>query len=285
MASDDKQIRGVVSDGIITPNRVWAIVSLLRYAQDGLTRDQLDRTLMPSKGEEDLNRNTLDKNLVEARGAGLITEEDGLYRLSPDAPPSALDPDTPPAVALSDAVFHSPDDRNAAFGHAASWLLGLDPYGPDQHRTEAAIIGGMRDDQVEGLARINNDNTFGAFVGWLLGLGLAHASPFDPKAYVPDPTAHVRSRLPEVFAGSDTLPMSEVVARLARLSPVFERGRFRTAIPSSVPTDHLSKSTSLAWLRLHDEGVVEMSKPSDADVWILEDADGFRSVSHVTLTA
>ena len=264
---------------------MWAIVTLLRYAGDGLTRDQLDRALMPSAGDDDIDRNTLDKNLVEARGAGLVDEDGDLYRLAAGAPPSVLDPDTPPSVALSDALLHSPDDRNAALGHAASWFLGLDPYGPDDQRTESAIIGGMRDDQVEGLTRINNDNTFGAFAGWLLGLGLAHASPFNPKAYVPDPTAHIRLRLPTIFRDDDTLPMSEVVARLGRLSPVFETGRYRTAIPSSLPTDHLSRSTSLAWFRLHDEGTVVLSKPSDADVWILEDAGDYRSVSHVTRTA
>lgn len=278
-------VRGAVADGVITPNRVWAIVSLLRYASEGLTRDQIDRSLMPSAGADDLDRNTLDKNLVEARGAGIVAEEEGLYRLSPDAPASILDPDSQPILSLSDAFFHSPEDRNAALCYASSWFLSLDPYGPDENRVESAIIGGMLDDQVEGLTRITNDNTFGAFVAWLLGLGLAHPSPFNPKAYVPDPTLHVRLRLPNVFGNDHTLPMSEVVARLARLSPVFEKGRFRLAIPAALPHDHLSRSTSLAWLRLQDEGAVKLSNPSDADAWVLEDLGGYRSVSHVTRTS
>jgi hypothetical protein len=276
-------VRGAVGEGTVTPNRVWAIVSLLSQSDDGMEKSLVERAIMPDAGDPERNRATLANNLREAKGAGLIVEDEDWYRIAPDAPPSLVEPDAHPTLVLTDAMLLSPEGRNDALGYAISWFLDLDPYGPDAERQEAAVVGGMKNDQVDGITHVTNDHTYGALEGWAVGLGFTHHSPFDTGALIPDPTVQLRLRLPSLFAGDKDLAFAEATTRLARLVPVFEGGRFRKAIPSTRQAGHLSKSTSLAWMRLKQEGLIELTQPSDAETVVLVDADGFRPVSHVAL--
>lgn len=56
--------------------------------------------------------------------------------------------------------------------------------------------------------------------------------------------------------------------------PVFEHGSYRRKMNDIYGTEellqnHLSQSTSYAWLRLQDEGIVDLKMKSDADVYVL----------------
>ena len=284
MSTPTTNVRGAIGEGTVTPNRVWALVSLLRQFDDGLPRSQVEIAIMPDAGDPERDRATFNNNLREAKGAGLIVEEGERLKISPEAPAAVFDSTVPPALVLADAVFASPEGRNDALGYALAWFLDLDPYSPDVERQEPAIVAGMLNDEVDGLTRVTNDHTFGALEGWAVGLGFAHHSPLPPHALVPDPTAHLRARLPPLFSGERELLLSDVTTRLATLIPVLEGGRYRSAVGSPRKEGHLAKSSSIAWLRLENEGLVRLSQPSDADSIILEDASGFRSVSHVALT-
>ena len=80
-------------------------------------------------------------------------------------------------------------------------------------------------------------------------------------------------------------PLPEVMNRLAQICPVFEGGFLRAEIDRVFTREPgtLSSTTSLAWLRLRDEGFVELIQESDATTLLLPDGDRVEPVSHVVL--
>ena len=76
-----------------------------------------------------------------------------------------------------------------------------------------------------------------------------------------------------------------MIGRLAQLCPVFEGGFLRAEIDRVLTREPgaLSSTTALAWLRLRDEGLVELTQESDAATLLLPDGDRVEPVSHVVL--
>lgn len=75
------------------------------------------------------------------------------------------------------------------------------------------------------------------------------------------------------------------MTRLAQVCPVFEGGFLRALIDKVLPREErrLSSTTALSWLRLRDEGVVDLSQESDALTLLLPDGDRIERYSHVKL--
>ena len=103
----------------------------------------------------------------------------------------------------------------------------------------------------------------------------------------PDPTAHLRLRLAQALPGKPKTrhALPEVTNRLAQLSPVLEGGFLRADVERVLAREagHLSSTTALAWLRLRDEGLVDLTQESDATTLLLPDGDRVEPVSHVVL--
>jgi hypothetical protein len=219
---------------------------------------------------------------------GLLSESDGEYQLSPELPKASRTQATAEEVlplALTTLFFDQERTTNHDLGLAIAWYLCQDAYSaPHNWNTvDAALreqVGGDR-------FGITNSTPYGMFEDWVcyLGFGWTHALK-DKTVLTPDPTEHLRRRLPELFSGKANTSLSfvEVTGRLAALCPVFEDGFLRKRVESDLrPRDagHLSSATALAWLRLRDEGLVRLSKESDANLLVLPDGDRREAVSHV----
>lgn len=266
-----------------TPGRVVAVYRYLLQAEgQSETRDRLEAVLSPKSLFSDRGGRELVHNAIgECIKMGLLAEKDDLLRLHPDLPAAARKRDAGPsriAVTLADLLLRG-NDENEDFALLLAWYLDQDVRcAPGEWKafTDAVAlqVGGDR----FGLA--NNDNPFKQFDDWACFLGFtwrhAHGSSF---RLTPDPTAHLRMRLSEVFERPGTrvaaAPLSE---RLARVCPVFEGGSFRREVDRRTGRKRereVSSVTAHAWLRLADEGLVEVEQSAgDAHIVLFPDGDG-----------
>ena len=276
--------RGVIGEPTVAPSRMWAIITLLRTSEDGIDMADVERALMPTaRLSEQGGRAMLGKNLLEAREARLVEEVDGRLRLAPDVPDALLTPTEEPLAALAQALFEDASGRNDALGYALAWLLDQDPYASGGIGEWQEVVRRMSEEQVDGLTRVTNSATYSAFAAWATWLGFAHGSPLGDGGLIPDPTPHLRVVLPSLLKPGEEVPFAEAIRRVSARVPVLEEGRYRDAVLQDRPANHLSLTSSLAWMRLEDEGLIELSQPSDADVTILVAPDTARPVSLLTL--
>ncbi len=135
---------------------------------------------------------------------------------------------------------------------------------------------------------LTNNARYGNFEDWVcfLRFGWMHVRG-GKSVLTPDPTAHLKLRLSEVMPGKPKTrhPLPDVMSRLTQVCPVFEGGFLRADIDRVLAREpgRLSSTTALAWLRLRDEGVVELAQDSDATTLLLPDGDRVEPVSHVIL--
>jgi hypothetical protein len=105
---------------------------------------------------------------------------------------------------------------------------------------------------------------------------------------IPDPTVAVERHLRVILGQHREVSIGEFLTQLGEHSPVFETGGARTAVDNMMkvnqrPADLISRSTSLALLRLERRGVVRMVASSDAPTLRLGNWPDERPVSHVVL--
>src|SRR5262249_53275392 len=104
-------------------------------------------------------------------------------------------------------------------------------------------------------------------------------------AMTPDPTAQLRWRLPALFQGrtGERHALPDLTARLGAICPVLEGGSLRRRIEQQVrgpEVGSLSSATARAWLRLEEEGTVELVREADAQGLTLPDGGDSRFVTH-----
>jgi hypothetical protein len=133
-----------------------------------------------------------------------------------------------------------------------------------------------------------NDARYSQFVDWVCFLGFAWRHNLKEKDLItPDPTAYLRfalSTLIEIRKG-EPLPVGDFINKLAAQCPVFETGRFRLDIERNIggraTEQHLSSTTALGLLRLQEEKLIELTKRSDAPVYVFPDGDQNQSHTHI----
>lgn len=289
----------VITEAYAVPSRLIGIYRfLLRAKGQAESLEVIERTLAPEslirsdEGEgpserEGGGRDMVRKTLGECVAMGLLQEEDGKVRLHPDLPEQARDPTvaevTLPAT-LTRLFFVAEKDANHDLGRQIAWYLAQDAYDapriwPEIEKTVAERFGDNR-------LGLTNNARYGNFEDWTcyLGFGWMHARG-GKSVLTPDPTAQLRLRLAEILPGQPRVrhALPDVVNRLAQVCPVFEGGFLRADIERVLPREknRLSSVTALAWLRLRDEGFVDLSQESDAPTLLLPDGDRIEPVSHV----
>jgi hypothetical protein len=280
------------------PSRVIGVYRFLLHARgqrESLESlgDHLAPKSLPLRGErgadseEGAGKDMVQKTVNECVTAGLLAHDGEDVCLHPNLSPKARDPRSGEAIlplTLAALCFSPTNDANHDLGLAIAWYLQLDVLRPPGSwpEVEQLLIQSGLDETLK-----LSDVRYHMLEDWLcyLGFGWAHV-PGDRKL-VPDPTVHLRCRLPELFPASAPArqPFPMVAERLASLCPVFEGGAIRTRLGADglEATKRLSNSTALAWLRLRDEGDIELHHESDAEVLILPDGDQSQPVSHVTI--
>ncbi len=291
----------VVTEAYAVPSRLIGVYRfLLRARGQSETAEVIEKTLAPASlvraddGEgqserEGGGRDMVRKTVSECLGMGLLAEEDGQVRLNPVLPEAARDPATAEAalpVTLAQLFFATGRDANHDLGRQIAWYLAQDAFhAPGTWpEVERAVSEHFGDDRLG----LTNNARYGNFEDWacFLGFGWMHVRG-GKSVLTPDPTAHLRRRLPEILPGKPRTrhALPDVTNRLAQVCPVFESGFLRADIDRVLPREpgRLSSATALAWLRLRDEGLVELTQESDATTLLLPDGDRVEPVSHVIL--
>lgn len=278
-------------------SRVRAVYRYLARAKDNReAREQLERRLSPESlvkgGDEDTASRAMIRGTInECLKMKLITGDGDDVTLNPDLPEEARrrpSGDASLPVLLAGLMMTTENDANANLCALVAWYLAQDAYAAPANWAEADVAI-QRQGAAACLPEMNNAR-YSQFEDWICYLGFAwrHALG-EKKVLTPDPTAYLRKSLAPFLEGERgrAVPLGDFVKRLGASCPVFESGSFRNVVESALePREsdaHLSSCTSLALLRLKDEGIVELTTRGDAPVFVLPDGDRVQTYSHITL--
>jgi hypothetical protein len=285
------------SNQYASSSRVRAVYRYLVRAKDNSeAREQLERRLSPESllrgGDEDSTSRAMIRGTVgECLKMKLIAPAGDDVILSPELPeevrrPIEGDPSLP--VLLARLMITTENDANANLCSILAWYLAQDAYAAPGNWLEMdeAI---QRQGAAAHLTEMNNAR-YSQFEDWVCYLGFAwrHALG-EKKVLTPDPTAYLRRSLTGLFEGSrgQAMPLGDFITKLGAACPVFETGEFRNRVEALLgPREseaHLSSTTSLALLRLKEEGLIELSVRGDARLFVLPDGDQVQTCSHLTL--
>jgi hypothetical protein len=288
----------VFSNAEATPSRVVGVYRyLLRARGQRESKDTLERLMMPEpllkKEEQDRHpRSMVRFALLEGVEMRLFQLHDDEYAVHPDLLAPARTSGSAEArlgLTFSDLILTSENSRNQDLAIVLSWYLSQDVGSApgDWTSVERQVVA----DTGEKLGL--NDASFGQVRDWsrAVGLAWAHDNPAATSRLwlVPDPTAQIRWRLPEIFGSVGArIRIQDFVAALGRLCPVLETGVFREQMEARlgvVRGTRLSTTTAFALLRLQDEGVLELTLRSDADAMILPDGSEDVRISEIAWKA
>lgn len=236
-------------------------------------------------GGRDMVRNTV----REAVAMGLLAELEGGVGLNPALLDGVKEPGAAEAAlpkTLADLFFRPDCESNHDLGRQTAWYLAQDVCAAPGTwpEVEKAVSEQFGEDRIG----LTNNARYGNFEDWVYFLGFAWTHVRGGKdVLTPDPTAHLRLRLPELFPGKVNTrhALPDVMSRLSRICPVFEGGFLRDEIERLFPREpsHLSSTTALGLLRLRDEGLIDLTQESDAATLLLPDGDRVEPISHVVV--
>ncbi|WP_438447073.1 protein DpdG [Gorillibacterium sp. sgz5001074] len=277
-----------------SPSRVYAIYRLtLQFPDRRIHPDTLRRLIMP-QAFASTDRNETDfvgDSLRELTNLGLLVQDkDGMLSINTALPQEVLqatkvDASLPHLIREWTLTSDPASNQNEDLAKTIAWYMTQNPYSAPGNwkAVEEALLR-----QLKTKMDCSSDARYGQFEDWILYFGLAKRI---LKQLIPDPTQVIRYYLPQLFYDKRTHNVEEIVKRLAKLCPVLEQGRYRDwvnqefGVESSLPEGHLSQSSSLAWLRLHEEKYVLLDKKSDDDVYIFSEFKNTYRYSEITWQA
>lgn len=305
------------------PSRVLAVYRyLLRAKGNRESRDTLERVLMPeglplanltskkeqpeteqglgteaepapesalTDGEESMPRGMIIRVVRECVSMGLLVQDGDDVMLSPGLPEAARDWKQAEALfplTLCDLIMHPDNESNHDIARAIAWYLAFDPQRAPMNWD---VLDVDYREEVHSLS-MNNSARYGQLREWGCYLGFTWTFTFNKAKnaqLIPDPTEHLRLRLPRLFTkGNVVRPFVDVMAELAGQCGVFEGGCFRRDNENadrSPPLEGriLTRASAHAWLRLQEEGLVELSHVSDADAMLLPEEEDIQHYSQV----
>ncbi|HEY9697650.1 MAG TPA: protein DpdG [Trichocoleus sp.] len=278
----------VLKQVLATPSRVKGVVRyLLQCRKQQEKIDTLEKILSPetliSKGEDKkVSRDMVHSTILECIKMGLLEREDEVVRLHPIL--SLKDDTVLPNILLS-LILSPENSENHDLAIVIAWYLAQDFYEAPKNWQEAEEKLKQIDSELLGLDRTRFDQ----FEYWACYLGLAWQHNLGKNrnsVLVPDPTACLKQLLPNLFEQvGEPLSLPEFVNCLAKTCPIFELGRFREDIENKLnrrQLNHLSSVTTISLLRLQDEGLIRLSKPSDSEIFVLNDGEEVQRISHIT---
>lgn len=281
----------VIGSLSVTPNRIGNVYRYVRYwGTNGVTPDELEKALSPLNLRGATKSADAVRDVVnEAKRLGIIKlDPDERYRLTP----GVQNLDDSGFLAWLEKVLLDIDSASEAdqreFPYALAWLLEQDLETPfdfgDNIRNliESQYGPDVQAFQLTNRARSQNFVYWAQYLGyaWRLKLG-------DREVIMPDPTRALQRHLPDLFLGTQWLPIQEFVKRWAVRCPVVDGGIVRQEMLSlrqaGVQRDPLllSPSTSLALFRLEERGIIKLEQRADALTLTLSSRPTLSPVSHV----
>lgn len=259
----------VMRDPLATPSR---LLGLLKYVVNRGGRadrkDVLRAILAPaSLGDQEHHDGAkfVATALEECLAAGLLLADGDEFVLPPRHEWGIQNPARFIArlpVTMVDHLFAEGNNGNEDLGRVIAWYLAQDPLDPPADGR--AIDRAITDQGVNDLLDVNTER-LNQFDDWICYLGLAWRS---GTQLIPDPTGQLRLRLEALFEGKREMSLRHFMTNAADAVPVLDGGRLRAMVEphGKVPQserDHVSPATSLALLRLRDEGEIELSAGAD----------------------
>jgi hypothetical protein len=279
----------VLTNVVVTPSRVAGVYCFLAKHPEGVPESEIKTAFMPSATtNESTNepRNIIENTIAEGANAGLWTAGDGLLTLA-DEPTDGGDEAL--RTTIEEAIW-AEEGVNDDLGRAISWFLAQDPLdgGWTLERVAETLIDTPFADEIG----ITKDTKYGSFRDWVCYLGFGwqvDVDGSDNQGLLPDPTAYLRRRLPDLVEGpGEEMGMAPFLQRLAALCPVLEGGRLRRSVDdtfSSRPDNHVAASTSFALERLERSGVLQIDAKADApNPRVLQRGSKTIQASHLTWT-
>ena len=290
----------VLSNYTASPTRVLGLYRFLLQHSEGCEKKSvLMRSFMPpvttneSAGEP---RKILAETITAGESLGLWEQADGdlVLRKGPtngQVEAGAAEGPTEETVTsmrlwtiVSNALWTG-NDGNDDLGYATAWFLAQDPARGGW--TQSRVSEQIKDTEWSDRTGISESGKYTCFRDWVTYLGLGwHLPSSSGRELLPDPTAHIRNRLADIFDESgQEMIFPTFIEHIAKISPVMDGGRFRRAVEAERPgrpENHLSASTVLALQRLEEENVVDLLSKSDAPSHLVLAVEGERrQITHI----
>ncbi|MBE9111424.1 hypothetical protein IQ273_18630 [Nodosilinea sp. LEGE 07298] len=279
----------VLKKGEVAPSRVKGVVRYLQQAKGKRERrNTLEALLSPTTlinkgGNEQASRNMIHITVSECIKMGLLIENEEISEVSLN-PELDLDESSLPYT-LAQLLLNTPDhSENYDLARVLAWYLAQDFFSAPRNWQEFQQR--LREQIGADLLELN-DVRFGQFRDWSRYLGFSWSNSLaGNQILVPDPTIYLKSNLNRIFDGitNQQVLLGDFIKLLGKDCPIFETGSFREAVDDQLrnrDSNYLSNTTSMALLRLEDEGLIKLEKLSDITVWILQD-ESTRRISHIT---
>lgn len=276
----------IISNVTAEPIRLEMFIEYMKKSTKQSTKNELDILFSPPNGKQNITSKTSTfKDVYSiAESLGLIKVEDDIVKLSLSNNKVSVSEII--KTAIFDKEFINKD--NMAF--AISWLQTQNNI-QDLHWS-AKIIDVVNNDlpeEYQGLDLTGTDATRWRHFGyWCVYLGFATKVYIAEKIFIcPDPTEAINNELNSIFTKTKELNIKEFFRLLSTILPVLEYGNIRNKINESVreglqlPEDTLSKSTSLALLRLKNRNIIKLVHKSDADSVLIQDGNENKTISHI----
>lgn len=288
----------IISVAEAVPNRLLAIYGALLARSGGETRERLREQMAPPTlrgGRDNQSTAIFDASLREARAIGLVIEDAGNLTVPPEAQPKPRQAEEVAfrahvlRVLCSEALADEAGQSKVA--PAISWLLMQDPLRPlPWNENPLPIITRQLADGE--FLDLGNASRLQTLAYWARYLGFVRLVGAGQLYIVPDPHDAIEDLLVKVFDNGQTLRASDFRKRLADGCPLLEGGSVRTRVEQMASDDigrvnsqRLSRSTSLALLRLENSRHIELQQRSDAEVTLLDLGTSERRFSHVVLNS
>ena len=252
------------------PVRLIYLLSALADSKSGLSPEDLTGLFQPFGDDS----STYSNSLRELKNLGFVIEdsEKGLLTLDPSLR-KRFPKDGPDAEALREImlpVLLDPD-RAEETGHKGfaiwlCWFLTQDP-------AHAAIFSAHPGDFLEPILGrewknfipIKDAAAMQQYFYWALFTGFATRL---TDRIVPDPLPAIQNALSDIFDGAERLDAGAFFAALAQQLPVFEGGHWRQIFDELRVDDPpeemlIGEATSLALVRMHNQGILALERQSD----------------------
>jgi hypothetical protein len=287
----------VMNQDYAVPGRVLGVYRTVRAYSGPLTRDELSLLMAPrslehrgtsgreaeeaDEEEGGVGRDMVAATAEECQKMGLLTPPRGGDKLGVPASHAVDDEELP---GLLTRLLLDPAGPNTDLGLSLAWFLAQDPAsGPTSwDSAEGLLREQMGQGEMRAATGLTNPNPYRMLEYWACYLGFARSYARRGKRVVSaDPTAYLRRSLPALFDRKPGRPRSlaGVMNKLKDDCPVLEGGTHRRQTEKALtgkfparPENQLSGTTSLAWLRLEEEGLVRLTRDADArDKLLLSD--------------
>lgn len=286
----------IVSVAEAVPNRLFAIYGTLLTRSGGDTRERLKEQMMPPslrRGRDNQSTALFDASLREARAIGLVVEQNENLTVPPTAQPKPRQSEDEAfrahvlRVLYQEAFIDGSGQSKVA--PALAWLLMQNPLRPmPWSENPLPIISRQLAD--EEFFDLGNASRLQTLAYWARHLGFARLVGASQVFIVPDPHDAIARLLSNIFDNNAPLRASEFRKRLAEICPLMEDGSVRTRVEQQASgeivranTQRLSRSTSLALIRLEARGRIELQQRSDAEVNLLDLGTSERRFSHISM--